>query len=100
MGYASRSGRHDNAVGAEVVRITAEDKIQAKAFMLQRLETRLIAQIIAGGERQFVQRAMWANDDGLSRADNEEVYRRVCAGSILPKGVDPADGLVILPCQN
>lgn len=99
MGYASRSGRHDNSVG-EAVRVTAEDKIQAKAYMLQRLESRLVAAIIMGGERQFVERALWANYDGLSRADNEEVFRRICAGSILPKGADPGDGLVILPCQN
>lgn len=99
MGYASRTGRHDNAIG-EAVTITREHLIEAKAYLLQRQNTTLVANMIAGGERQFVERAMWANQDGLSRAENEEVYRRLCKGSILPDGADDTPGPIILPCQN
>lgn len=101
MGYASRSGRHDNALAAPA-KITREELIQAQVYVLQRHPADISAAIVAGGMTKYVALALFADEVGLTRAEYEEVFRRLSRGSILTDGAEPdmARDLVATTCRN
>lgn len=94
MGYAARFGRHDNAVGAPES-VSREEFIQAQCFILLKHPADIIGPIVEGGEKLFVQRALWAsNPQNFTRAEWEEVFRRISKGTHLPQGADPMTATV------
>lgn len=90
MANVGRFSRHDNAVGPGRTAYTREELIQAQAYIIMRHPLELRAAIIDGGEWPFVSRALAADVMGMTKAEYEEVYRRIVRGSILAEGAPGA----------
>jgi hypothetical protein len=100
MGYASRFGRHDNAIAAPI-RVSREELIQAEAFILLAHPRDIVPAIVDGGEKLFVQRALWSsNPHNFTQVEWADIYRRIACGSHLAVGAEKPLTLKPIACPN